>query len=117
MIFLSYPDNYNYLYLRLKNKSNTQQTLASYKYDYEKYDPDFSDYRFVDDDFNQIFQNEMLTGKLSRIFAILAISISCLGLFGLAAYTAEKRTKRNWNSKSVRRFSFVYNCIIITGLF
>ena len=35
----------------------------------------------------------MLTGKLSRIFAILAILISCLGLFGLAAYTAEKRTK------------------------
>ena len=35
----------------------------------------------------------MLIGKLSRVFAILAIIISCLGLFGLAAYTAERRTK------------------------
>ena len=35
----------------------------------------------------------MLIGKLSRIFALLAIIISCLGLFGLAAYTAERRTK------------------------
>lgn len=39
------------------------------------------------------FLNEMLIGKLSRVFASLAIIISCLGLFGLAAYTAERRTK------------------------
>ena len=40
-----------------------------------------------------MFQNEMLISKLSRVFATLAILISCLGLFGLAAYTAERRTK------------------------
>jgi putative ABC transport system permease protein len=51
------------------------------------------DYRFVDDQFNQMFQSEMLVSKLSRLFASLAIIISCLGLFGLAAYTAERRTK------------------------
>jgi ABC-type antimicrobial peptide transport system permease subunit len=40
-----------------------------------------------------MFNSEMLVSKLSRLFAILAIIISCLGLFGLAAYTAERRTK------------------------
>ena len=50
-------------------------------------------YQFVDDQFNQMFLSEMLISKLSRVFAALAIIISCLGLFGLAAYTAERRTK------------------------
>jgi len=50
-------------------------------------------YQFVDDQFNQMFLSEMLISKLSRVFAALAILISCLGLFGLAAYTAERRTK------------------------
>lgn len=51
------------------------------------------EYRFVDDQFNEMFMSEMLISKLSRVFAALAIIISCLGLFGLAAYTAERRTK------------------------
>ena len=50
-------------------------------------------YHFVDDQFNRMFQNEQLISRLSRVFAALAIMISCLGLFGLAAYTAERRTK------------------------
>jgi ABC-type antimicrobial peptide transport system permease subunit len=40
-----------------------------------------------------MFSSETLIGKLAGVFAILAIFISCLGLFGLAAYTAERRTK------------------------
>jgi ABC-type antimicrobial peptide transport system permease subunit len=47
----------------------------------------------VDDDFNQIFKTETLTGKLAGVFSVLAIFISCLGLFGLAAYTTERRIK------------------------
>jgi putative ABC transport system permease protein len=50
-------------------------------------------YRFVDDQFNGMFTNETLIGTLSQIFAALAIVISCLGLFGLAAYTVERRIK------------------------
>ena len=50
-------------------------------------------FRFISDQFNESFLNEMLISKLSRIFAALAIIISCLGLFGLASYTAERRTK------------------------
>jgi len=51
------------------------------------------EYRFVDEQFKQFFKAESLIGKLAGIFATIAIVISCLGLFGLAAYTAEKRTK------------------------
>jgi putative ABC transport system permease protein len=51
------------------------------------------DYRFTDTLFDNMFLTEGLVSKLSRVFASLAILISCLGLFGLAAYTAERRTK------------------------
>jgi len=51
------------------------------------------EYKFVDEQFNDMFMSEMLISKLSQVFATLAILISCLGLFGLAAYTAERRTK------------------------
>jgi ABC-type antimicrobial peptide transport system permease subunit len=51
------------------------------------------DYKFVDQDLNKLFETENMISKLATVFAALAILISCLGLFGLAAYTAEKRTK------------------------
>ena len=50
-------------------------------------------YQFVDDQFNEMFSNEMLISKFSRVFATLAIIISCLGFIWVAAYTAERRTK------------------------
>jgi putative ABC transport system permease protein len=50
-------------------------------------------YKFVDDEFNEFFKSEVLIGKLSRIFALLAVIISCMGLFGLTAFTAEIRTR------------------------
>lgn len=51
------------------------------------------DYKFVDQEYAKKFGQEQRIGKLSTFFAILAIFISCLGLFGLAAFTAEQRTK------------------------
>ena len=51
------------------------------------------EYKFVDDTFSKLFTTETLIGKLAGIFALLAILISCMGLFGLSAYTAEKRIK------------------------
>ena len=51
------------------------------------------EFNFVDEQFDQLFKTETLIGKLAGVFAILAIVISCLGLFGLSAYTAERRTK------------------------
>ncbi|TNE74694.1 ABC transporter permease [bacterium] len=51
------------------------------------------DYRFLDDSIQQMYRSEQRVGKLSWYFSILAILISCLGLFGLSSFTAEQRTK------------------------
>ena len=50
-------------------------------------------YHFADEEFGNLYKAETVVGKLSNYFAFLAIFISCLGLFGLAAFTAEQRTK------------------------
>src|SRR5436190_7031243 len=50
-------------------------------------------YRFLDDSFSEMYRNEQRIGKLAISFAVLAIFIACLGLFGLATYIAEQRTK------------------------
>ncbi|MBA4850877.1 FtsX-like permease family protein [Emticicia sp. BO119] len=51
------------------------------------------DYRFVDQEYGNKFSQEERIGKLASFFALLAILISCLGLFGLASFVAEQRTK------------------------
>lgn len=50
-------------------------------------------YRFLDESFAEMYQAEQQVGKIAGIFGILSVLISCLGLFGLAAYTTEQRTK------------------------
>ncbi|MEO0333862.1 MAG: FtsX-like permease family protein, partial [Bacteroidota bacterium] len=51
------------------------------------------EYKFLDQTFQEDYQREEIVSKLSTIFATLAILISCLGLLGLASFTAEQRTK------------------------
>ncbi len=51
------------------------------------------DYKFVNDDIDRMYRTEERMGSLVKYLAILAIIIACLGLFGLASYTAEQRTK------------------------
>ncbi len=94
VIFICHPQVGSYLYVRTKPGSSPEQALAKIEAVVKKANPGYPfDYRFVDDQFNNMFENETLISKLSRVFAALAIFISCLGLFGLAAFTAERRTK------------------------
>jgi len=51
------------------------------------------EYKFVDDEYDKKFSQELRIGQLSGVFAALAIFISCLGLFGLASFVAEQRTR------------------------
>ncbi len=51
------------------------------------------DYGFMDEQFNNLYSTEQQIGRISITFAILAILIACLGLFGLVTYAAEQRTK------------------------
>lgn len=61
---------------------------------FRKHDRDSPfEFKFADEEYEAKFRSEERIGKLARVFAVLAIFISCLGLFGLAAYTAEQRTK------------------------
>ena len=68
--------------------------LASMGELYKKYNPGFSlDYKFLDQEYQAQYAAEQRVASLSRYFSGLAILISCLGLFGLAAFTAERRLK------------------------
>jgi putative ABC transport system permease protein len=80
--------------MRFKPNVNLSQALEKTRDVMVKENPGFPfEYRFADKDFNDLFSSETLIGNLAGLFAMLAIFISCLGLFGLAAYTAERRTK------------------------
>lgn len=80
--------------IRLNDRADIKQSLAKVENIYKKYSSEYPfEFRFVDDVFNQKFANEQLIGKLSVIFAGLAIFVCCLGLFGLVASSIERRKK------------------------
>jgi len=94
LVLYNHPSGTGILTIRFKSGVDIQEALskagAIVKADYPGYP---FEYQFIDDDFNHLFKIETLTGTLAGVFASLAIFISCLGLFGLAAYTAERRIK------------------------
>ena len=84
----------NYMTVRFKAGANLTAALPAFERTIKAANPGYVvEYNFVDESFDKYFKNENLIGKLAAVFALLAILISCLGLFGLAAFTAEKRTK------------------------
>ncbi|HZY38442.1 MAG TPA: ABC transporter permease, partial [Mucilaginibacter sp.] len=88
------PAGTGVLTMRFKPGVNLQDALVKAGAIVKADNPGYPfEYFFIDDDFNQLFKTETLTGTLAGVFASLAIFISCLGLFGLAAYTAEQRIK------------------------
>ena len=94
IFFCRPPEDANLLYVRIKAGSNINNALQKIQDVMKKDNPVYPfAYQFVDTQFNKMFSDVELTSKLSSIFAALAIIISCLGLFGLAAYTAERRRK------------------------
>jgi putative ABC transport system permease protein len=72
----------------------TKATIASLRNITQKLNPAFPfSYDFVDQDISRVYQGEMQMGKLFNVFALLAIVISSMGLYGLSAFIAEQRTK------------------------
>ena len=51
------------------------------------------DYYFLDEEFDRVYRSEQNMGEVFMVFAVLAIIIACLGLFGLATFTIEQKTK------------------------
>jgi len=84
----------NIMLYKLSPNIKTQDAITKLITIFNKYDPAYPyDYSFSDEQYASKFNLEKLIGKLAGLFAVLAILISCLGLFGLAAYVAEQRTK------------------------
>lgn len=94
LIFYPDPAWFSQIFIRLKPTDNVQAALNKLETVYKNADPTKPfDYKFLNDDFNQKFEQTRFIGTLSALFGGLAIFISCLGLFGLSAFTAEQRTK------------------------
>ena len=89
--FLPQP---GYLNIRIKPNVSVSDAISGIEAIYKKYSPGAPfDYKFVSDEYAIKFADEMRIARLTSIFAILAILISCLGLFALASFVAEQRTK------------------------
>jgi len=83
----------DFLYVRTA-AGETAAALASLEDVYGQFNPGYPfETEFLDDEYEQMYRGELVVGTLANIFAAVAIFIACLGLFGLAAYTAERRRK------------------------
>jgi putative ABC transport system permease protein len=84
----------NVILIKLNPEKGSHESIDKIKAICEKYNPEAPfEYQFVDQQYAQKFQGEERIGKLASFFAGLAIFISCLGIFGLASFVAEQRSK------------------------
>lgn len=87
------PEEFRFAVVRLK-AGEIPASLTDVKKTWQHVFPQYPcEYRFFDEDFGRMYQDDERMGSLLKIFAGMAIIIACLGLFGLASYTAEQRTK------------------------
>lgn len=93
MVFYYDPQSNQRAYIKTTGQ-DAAKAIAATEAVWKKYSTRFPfDYTFLDDSFNKLYQSEQRTGTLFNIFAGIAILISCLGLLGLTAYTAQVRTR------------------------
>ncbi|MEW6363439.1 MAG: ABC transporter permease [Acidobacteriota bacterium] len=84
---------HNYLSVRLR-ASNVPETISYIRQVWQRMIPSYPlDYSFLDASFEQLHRSDQKLSDVFSVFSILAILVACLGLFGLAAYTAEQKTK------------------------
>ncbi len=120
-----------FVLIRLNKEVPVPQALSRIEKVFNTYDPDTPfDYAFTADNYNLKFTDEEHIGNISTVFCVLAIFISSLGLFGLASYIAEQRTKEIavrkvlgaslinlWNLLSSEFIKLVFiSCVIATPI-
>ena len=89
---LNYPGNI--AILKIKPTASAKDALSKIEPIFKSFNPDQPfEYTFVDDDYAKKFADEERVSKLASFFAVLAVIISCLGLFGLTSFVAEQRKK------------------------
>jgi putative ABC transport system permease protein len=93
LVFKIFPDWFRFLYIKVR-PGNMAESLRSIEKTWASMALGYPfDYSFLDGDFENLYRAEARMGTLFRIFAALAVFVACLGLFGLASYMAEQRTK------------------------
>jgi putative ABC transport system permease protein len=94
-LIISLQDSARYGNILVRTRpGQTKQALTTIEKLCRELNPNFTfTYYFTDEEYKKLYDNEQVIGKLSNIFAFLAIFISCLGLLGLAMFTAEQRIK------------------------
>lgn len=93
-VFVTNHDPQQVIDIRINPLRSTHDALTKIETVFKKYNPEQPfDYRFNDEEYGKKFGDEERIGKLASLFAVLAIFISCLGLFGMASFMAEQRIK------------------------
>ncbi len=93
LVFFQKPQRFNYVYVKIRSR-DMMKTLAGIQEIFERVNPAFPfEYEFMDDYFREQFNFVRRTRALAAYSALLAVFVSCMGLFGLAAFNTELRTK------------------------
>jgi len=83
----------NYVFVKFRSE-HMQEAIASVRGVYKSFNPDYPlEYTFLDEAVERLYDSEQKTRKVFNYFTLVAILISCLGLYGLAAYMAQQKTK------------------------
>ncbi|WP_339812087.1 ABC transporter permease [uncultured Imperialibacter sp.] len=94
MIFMYSENIGSHYFIKLGGQGSVAETIAQVQNVFEQHNPDYPfEYTFLDEVFDREYRTEAVVGKLSLSFTVIAILISCLGLVGLASFTAERRTR------------------------
>jgi ABC-type antimicrobial peptide transport system permease subunit len=94
MVLRYRPDEWHFNLLVKTKPDKVVTTIAVIESVYKKYDAESPfEYGFVDSALDDLYKSQQGAAKIIQVFTLLTILISCMGLFGLAAYTAEQRTK------------------------
>ncbi len=94
MIFMYSENIGSHYFVKLSGQVPVTDQISQIEGVLRKHNPDYPfEYTFIDEVFNREYQTERVMGKLSLSFTFIAVMISCLGLFGLASFMAEKRTR------------------------
>jgi putative ABC transport system permease protein len=92
-VFISNPEWAGAVYVKTTG-AGASQAVAAAQGLWQRFDPKYPfDYKFLDDSFDKMYRREQRTTSLFKAFSAIALLVSCLGLFGLSAFTVQKRQK------------------------
>ena len=93
VLFQVRPSSFRYISARISH-INIPETLSFFQGKWDQLSPAFPfEYSFLDEDFDRLYRADEKVGRIVGIFSMLAIIVACFGLFGLASFAAEQRTK------------------------